>query len=215
VTTTDGQAPHEAVSQAPHARREAEAVELVDEAGAPAGSTTVDLAHRPPGLLHRAFSVLLFDGAGRLLLQRRAAGKTRFAMHWANTCCGHPAPGEAPAAAATRRLADELGLGGLTLTEVGVYRYQAADQATQRIENEFDHVLVGTLPADLPPAPDPHEVAELRWVDPDQLAADLAAGGTGRYAPWLVGVLATWRRHHGPSGTAGGSGPSGTAGGSG
>jgi isopentenyl-diphosphate delta-isomerase len=196
-----------------HTLREAEAVELVSEAGIPLGVSTVDLAHRPPGLLHRAFSVLLFDASGRLLLQRRAAGKTRFALHWANACCGHPAPGEPVTVAAARRLREELGLDGIDLTEIGVYRYRAADADADRVEHEFDHVMVGSFPAGLRIAPDPQEVADLRWVAPDRLAATLAAGlaadptaGAGglgdaggtdsrRYAPWLRGVVATWRSH--------------------
>ena len=62
--------------------------------GRPIGSATVDEAHQAPGQLHRAFSVFLRDADGRVLLQQRAAAKTRFPLRWANTCCGHPAPGE-------------------------------------------------------------------------------------------------------------------------
>ena len=177
----------------PYAWREAESVELVDERGAAVGSTSVDLAHRAPGLLHRAFSVLLFDGSGRLLLQRRAARKTRFALCLASTCCGHPGPLEPVTVAAARRLGEELGLHAIDLTEIGVYRYRAADPASNRVENEFDHVLVGLLPAGRQPVADPAEVAELHWVDPEQLGRDLAAPGQERYAPWLHGVIATWR----------------------
>nr|WP_249412386.1 hypothetical protein [Micromonospora endophytica] len=70
--------------------REAHLVELVDDAGHAVGETTVAAAHRPPGQLHRAFSVLLVAPDGRMLLQRRAAAKTRFPLRWANSCCGHP-----------------------------------------------------------------------------------------------------------------------------
>ena len=89
--------------------REETPVELVDADGTAMGEATVAVAHTAPGLLHRAFSVLLFDPDGRLLLQQRAAGKTRFPLRWANACCGHPAPGEPVAEAAARRLGDELG----------------------------------------------------------------------------------------------------------
>ena len=78
------------------------------------GSSTVERGVTcGPGLLHRAFSVLLFDAEGRTLLQRRSAAKTRFPLRWANACCGHPAPGEGVAEAAARRLAEELGVGGV------------------------------------------------------------------------------------------------------
>ena len=85
-------------------------VALVDEAGLPIGACSVAEAHTAPGRRHRAFSVLLYDQAGRVLLQRRAAVKTRFASRWSNTCCGHPAPGEYTTDAAAGRLTTELGL---------------------------------------------------------------------------------------------------------
>src|SRR6267143_121711 len=65
-------------------------------------------AHRK-GLLHRAFSVFVFDRAGRLILQRRAAGKYHSAGLWSNTCCGHPRPGQPLERAAKRRLKEEMG----------------------------------------------------------------------------------------------------------
>lgn len=107
--------------------REELLVELVDGTGAAIGRCSVAEAHAPPGRPHRAFSVLVYDPAGRILLQRRAAGKTRFAARWSNTCCGHPAPGQEVAAAAIERLTAELGLTA-PLTEVGVFAYRAADQ---------------------------------------------------------------------------------------
>jgi isopentenyl-diphosphate delta-isomerase len=169
--------------------RELELVELVDEAGHPTGSSTVDEAHRDPGRLHRAFSVLLLDPAGRLLLQRRAAVKTRFPLRWANTCCGHPRPAEAVTTAGARRLGEELGVRDVELGEIGVYVYRAADPATGRVEHEYDHVLLGRIDADRPVHPDPAEVADLRWVAPDELATALSAEPQA-YAPWLAGVIA-------------------------
>lgn len=124
--------------------RENHLVELVDDAGRTRGETTVSAAHQPPGQLHRAFSVLLVDPDGRVLLQRRASVKTRFPLRWANSCCGHPAPGESLVEAANRRLREELGAGPVELTEVGVYAYYAEDPATSRVEFEYDHVLRGS-----------------------------------------------------------------------
>ena len=169
--------------------REAHVVELVDPAGHPTGESTVDDAHRAPGKLHRAFSVLLVDGAGRLLLQRRSAAKTRFPLRWANACCGHPAPGEPVVAAAARRLHEELYATGIALHELGVYAYRADDPDTGRVEHEYDHVLLGRVDTDLTLAPDPAEVDDLRWVEPAALAAEIAAR-PHVFAPWLTGVLA-------------------------
>jgi isopentenyl-diphosphate Delta-isomerase len=170
--------------------REQLLVELVDRGGRPLGTCRVREAHAAPGRLHRAFSVLLYDDAGRVLLQQRAAAKTRFALRWSNTCCGHPAPGQDVAAAATTRLAEELGItaGQITpLVEAGVLRYRADDAKTKRVEYEWDHVLVATLAAGAPAA-DPGEVREVRWASPDLLAAELAARPAD-FTPWLAGVL--------------------------
>ncbi|TDC50875.1 isopentenyl-diphosphate Delta-isomerase [Micromonospora sp. KC207] len=168
--------------------REGHLVELVDDGGRAHGEATVAAAHQPPGRLHRAFSVLLVAPDGRVLLQRRAAAKTRFPLRWANSCCGHPAPGEPLVVAANRRLGEELGVGPVELTEAGVYVYYAEDPTTGRVEFEYDHVLRADVPADLPVRPDQGEVAELRWVDPAALEADLAVDPRA-YAPWLGGVV--------------------------
>jgi isopentenyl-diphosphate delta-isomerase len=167
--------------------READLVELVAPDGSAAGSATVAAAHSDPGELHRAFSVLLAREDGRLLLQQRAAVKTRFPLRWANACCGHPAPGEDVITAARRRLAEEIGLGSVPLTEVGIFAYRAADPTSGRIEHEYDHVLIGTVGS---PAlrPDPAEVADIRWVQPAELREYLESRPQ-EYAPWLAGVL--------------------------
>ncbi|WP_305788628.1 isopentenyl-diphosphate Delta-isomerase [Symbioplanes lichenis] len=181
--------------------REGDFVELVDPDGLAVGQTTVGAAHVAPGLLHRAFSVFLRDPDGRVLLQQRAAVKTRFPLRWANTCCGHPAPGESPSVAAVRRLAEEVGISDVTLTEVGVYSYYAEDPQTGRVEYEYDHVLLGDVPAGLAPVPDPDEVADLRWVDLDDLVPQITREPRA-YAPWLRGVADSLQRHLDPDDTA-------------
>ncbi|MFG2054176.1 isopentenyl-diphosphate Delta-isomerase [Micromonospora sp. NPDC048930] len=189
--------------------REGHLVELVDDTGSPHGEATVAAAHQPPGRLHRAFSVLLVDPEGRILLQQRAPAKTRFPLRWANSCCGHPMPGQSLFEAANRRLAEELGIGPVDLAEVGVYVYHAADPATGRVEFEYDHVLRADVPADLPTRPDPDEVATLRWVDPRELEADLDAD-PGAYAPWLGGVVNRLLRPAPPAADASRAVPPGT-----
>ena len=174
--------------------REAHLVELVDADGTPRGAATVADAHQPPGDLHRAFSVVLADPSGRLLLQRRATVKTRFAGRWANACCGHPEPGVTAADAATVRLREELGLdtaaSPIDLHDVGVYVYRATDSDSGRVEHEYDHVLLGALPAGVSLEPDPAEVDELRWVSLNGLRNDIAKAPDA-YAPWLSGVIST------------------------
>ncbi|WP_027341582.1 isopentenyl-diphosphate Delta-isomerase [Hamadaea tsunoensis] len=168
--------------------REEHLVELVDADGRATGSATVAVAHAAPGRLHRAFSVLLIRDDGRILLQRRSSTKTRFALHWANSCCGHPAPGEDVLAAAGRRLAEELGMTGIALRQAGVYVYRAADATTGRVEHEYDHVLIGRVGGAMTLAPDTREVAQVRWADPAHLTGNSIPGPL---APWLPGVVRT------------------------
>jgi isopentenyl-diphosphate delta-isomerase len=174
--------------------REAHLVELVDTEGTPVGSATVNDAHQAPGRLHRAFSVFLRDPAGRVLLQQRAAVKTRFPLRWANTCCGHPLPGETPAAAAARRLVEEIGVAEVELTEVGVYSYYAEDPASGRVEYEYDHVLLGEVSEDLRLLADSDEVEAVRWVTVEELTGALRED-LRSYAPWLPGVTERLIRH--------------------
>ncbi|MEU4626860.1 isopentenyl-diphosphate Delta-isomerase [Actinoplanes sp. NPDC023801] len=176
------------------ASREADLVDLVDDRGGSIGTATVLDAHEVPGMLHRAFSVFLRDPAGRVLIQQRAAVKTRFPLRWGNTCCGHPAPGEPVTVSAGRRVAEEIGVEAVTLREVGVYVYYAEDPATGRVEREYDHVLLGDLPDGTEMRPDPAEVAELRWVTVPDLLADLDASPAA-YAPWLEGVTRRLAAH--------------------
>lgn len=166
--------------------RETLLVELVDEQGRSVGSLPVAAAHTAPGQLHRAFSVLLFNDYGQVLLQQRASVKTRFPLLWTNTCCGHPAPGQPVTEAAARRLREEMGLSA-HLVEAGAFRYQAADPATGRVEHEFDHVLVGRVEG-MEPTPDPAEVADTVWVSLGELRTAMAAVPAG-YTPWLAQVL--------------------------
>ena len=173
--------------------RESHLVELVTERGEPDGTATVAAAHEWPGHLHRAFSVLLVDPHGRFLLQQRAAGKTRFASRWGNACCGHPAPGSDVSVAAQRRLGEELGLRVAGLRQIGVHLYRAGDSRTGRVEHEYDHVLLGRVPAGAALRADPAEIDDVRWVSLADLRQEIQ-DDPARYAPWLAGVLSVWSR---------------------
>jgi isopentenyl-diphosphate delta-isomerase len=156
---------------------------LVDADGAPVGTALKLDAHRR-GLLHRAVSVLLFDDAGRVLLQRRSDDKYHSGGLWSNTCCGHPRPGEQTMNAAHRRLAEEMGLHtGLARAFTFSYR---AEVGGGLVENEVDHVFVGF--ADDEPKPDPREVSQWRWMALSDLQLDLEISAS-RYTVWLPPLL--------------------------
>lgn len=173
-------------SQGPRPLGPCPVVELVDAGGVPLGELPVDRAHTPPGRLHRAFSVLVTDADGRVLLQRRSRAKSRFAGLWSNACCGHPGPGQDLAGAAAGRLLAEMGLRIDHLVELGRFVYRARDPASPFEEHEYDHVFLGSTGRD--PRPDPDEADAWRWAGPGALAVDLAVRPE-RHTPWLGRVL--------------------------
>jgi isopentenyl-diphosphate Delta-isomerase len=142
------------------------------------------------GSLHRAFSVFIFDGRGRLLMQKRAAAKYHSAGLWSNTACGHPRPGEATGAAARRRLREEMGL-DCELRRAFEFLYRA-ELGGALVEHEYDHVFVGAHEGD--PAPDPAEVEDWRWVSMAELRRGLS-DAPQLYSAWLKLAVegARWR----------------------
>ncbi|WP_326806980.1 isopentenyl-diphosphate Delta-isomerase [Streptomyces sp. NBC_01186] len=159
-------------------------LELVDENGTTIGTAEKLSAHLPPGQLHRAFSVFLFDAEGRLLLQRRALGKYHSPGVWSNTCCGHPYPEEAPFAAATRRVGEELGVAPSLLREAGTVRYNHPDPDSGLVEQEYNHLFAGLVREEL--RPDAEEIAETAFVTPEELEKRHA---TDPFSTWFMTVL--------------------------
>jgi len=117
-----------------------EQVILVDGQDVATGVMEKMEAHRK-ALLHRAFSVFVFNDEGEMLVQQRAMNKYHSGGLWTNSCCSHPRPGEDTALAASRRLKEEMGF-TTPLTEVFSFTYQA-DFDNGLAEHEFDHVFVG------------------------------------------------------------------------
>jgi isopentenyl-diphosphate delta-isomerase len=159
--------------------RAEEQVILVDEQDREVGAGEKLRAHRE-GSLHRAFSVFIFDQAGRLLLQKRARRKYHSGGLWSNTACGHPRPGEETAAAARRRLREEMNL-DCELHKAFDFLYRA-EMDGALVEHEYDHVFVGAYEGE--PEPDPSEVEDWRWVGMDELRRGLSEEPQ-RYSPWL------------------------------
>ncbi|WP_328875115.1 isopentenyl-diphosphate Delta-isomerase [Streptomyces sp. NBC_00287] len=159
-------------------------LELVDENGVTIGTAEKLAAHQPPGQLHRAFSVFLFDERGRLLLQQRALGKYHSPGVWSNTCCGHPYPGEAPFAAAARRTYEELGVSPSLMAQAGTVRYNHPDPDSGLVEQEYNHLFVGLVQSPL--RPDPEEVGDTAFVTPEELAERHAKD---TFSSWFMTVL--------------------------
>ena len=139
------------------------------------------------GLRHPAVSVFVLAGR-RVLIQRRALTKYHTPGLWANTCCTHPAWGEDPAACATRRLREELGITGLRVAHAGQVEYRA-EVGQGLVEHEVVEVFLAEAPAGLTVAPNPDEVAETAWIDLYDLAAETARHPE-RFTPWLRIYLA-------------------------
>lgn len=152
---------------------------LVNEHDEALGTAGKMEAHRS-GLLHRAFSVFLFDSEGRMLLQQRAEGKYHGAGLWSNTCCSHPSPGEATIDAAHRRLQEELGISA-HLEPVYAFHYRV-EVENGLVEHEYDHVFAGFYEGPL--ALNPEEVSACRYVHLADLEQELSER-PARFTAWF------------------------------
>ncbi len=135
-----------------------EEVILVDEEDTPIGTMEKIEAHKK-ALLHRAFSVFIFNEKGEMLLQQRAAGKYHSPGLWTNACCSHPHPGEDTRSAAARRLKEELGF-TTDVQELFAFTYKT-EFDNGLTEFEFDHVFVGRYDGVI--EPNPEEVSNYRY----------------------------------------------------
>jgi isopentenyl-diphosphate delta-isomerase len=156
-----------------------EEVVLVDLEDRPIGVASKLDAHRN-GDLHRAFSVLIHDGKGKVLLQKRHKAKYHSGGLWSNTCCGHPRPGEDTMGAAARRLREEMGV-ACPLTPLGTLQYRA-DVGAGLIEHELVHLHSGVY--DGPVSPDEGEAELYAWKTLAEVEAE-AATEPERFTAWF------------------------------
>jgi isopentenyl-diphosphate delta-isomerase len=156
-----------------------EQVILVDQEDIAVGVIGKMDAHRQ-GLLHRAFSVFIFNSEGELLMQQRALSKYHSAGQWTNTCCSHPRPFEETNDAAHRRLKEEMGME--CVLEYGFSFIYEASFTNDLIEYEYDHVFFGV--SDVFPVPDQDEVASCKYVKLSDLEKDLIVN-PHLYTAWL------------------------------
>jgi isopentenyl-diphosphate delta-isomerase len=160
---------------------------LVDEDDREIGTAEKLEAHRS-GALHRAISVIIWDSAGRLLLQKRAAGKYHSGGSWTNACCGHPRPGEDVHEAALRRLQEEMGF-ACPLERLGTIRYRA-ELDHGMTEHELVHMFRGVYDGTI--APNPAEAEGYQWTRLEDVRADVAVMPQ-RFSAWFREyVAAQW-----------------------
>jgi isopentenyl-diphosphate delta-isomerase len=161
---------------------------LVDEKNRAVGAAPKEAVHRQ-ALLHRAFSIFMVDERGRILLQQRNPRKYHSGGLWANSCCGHPRPGERTVTAARRRLYEELGVSD-PLSFGFFARYRAElDNGMQ--ENEFVYVYFARLKSQT--KPDPAEIADLEFLSLREISRRIEQK-PGSFTYWMKHYI---RHHHG------------------
>lgn len=142
------------------------------------------------GLLHRAFSLFIFNSEGKLLLQQRAEIKYHSPGLWTNTCCSHPRPGELTIEACKRRLKEEMGMTCEPEFSFSfLYRHEFSNGLT---EHEFDHVFTGIT--DKLPEINPEEVKSWKYMSLTELESDIS-NRPDHYTPWLKICLPILKNH--------------------
>ena len=156
---------------------------LVNEQDQEIGQMEKLEAHQK-GLLHRAFSVFVFNDKNELLIQQRAIGKYHSEGLWTNTCCSHPSPEETLEQAANRRLHEEMGM-VCTVKRAFSFLYRAEFE-NGLVEHELDHVLIGYT--NYPPLLNPEEAQAYKWISLDELEKDIAQHPE-KYTIWFKIIL--------------------------
>lgn len=153
---------------------------LVNSQDEELGSADKLTCHDGDGILHRAFSVLLFNAEGELLIQKRAKEKRLWGDYWSNSCCSHPRLGESMDEACARRMFEELGLRA-KLTFLYKFEYHA-DFGALGAEHELCWVYIGRC--DEAPSINENEASEWRYISAEQLEKELEAKAD-TYTPWF------------------------------
>lgn len=153
---------------------------LVDPDDNVVGHMSRTEAHRGKGVLHRAFSIFLFNSNGEVLMQQRAEVKPLWGGFWSNSVCSHPRRGETVAEAAKRRLREEIGVEA-EVTYLYKFGYHA-QFGEIGAEHEMCSVFVAC--SDAPVTGNPNEIADFSFMAPETLDAELATY-PDRYTPWL------------------------------
>ncbi|UFK97315.1 isopentenyl-diphosphate Delta-isomerase [Kaistella faecalis] len=142
------------------------------------------------GILHRAFSVFLFNDKGEMLLQKRAADKYHSPNQWTNAVCSHPRLEETYLEAAERRLKEELGI-ETPLTYRFNFLYKA-DVGQNLWEHELDHVFTGNFEGEF--KLNEEEVSEVRYISIDELDKEMSANPES-FTEWFKIILKEYKQH--------------------
>ncbi len=136
------------------------------------------------GLLHRAFSVFVFNSKNELLIQRRAFGKYHSEGLWTNTCCSHPSPGESILEAAKRRLMEEMGMEcGMKSIFSFIYNVELENGLK---EHELDHIVIGLSNVD--PILNLEEASDFKWISLSEIKSDMDLLPQ-KYTSWFKIIL--------------------------
>jgi isopentenyl-diphosphate delta-isomerase len=154
---------------------------LVDSSDREIGHLSKATCHDGEGVLHRAFSLFVFNPDGELLLQQRSRGKRLWPLFWSNSCCSHPRRGETMEVATERRLAQELGMTG-SFDYLFKFEYQARFGELGS-EHELCWVYAGTSLDE--PRPNANEIAAIRWITPEALDLEFERHPE-TFTPWFA-----------------------------
>ena len=164
---------------------------LVDSDDRIIGHETKAVCHDDRGLLHRAFSVFLFNARGEVLLQQRSRQKRLWPMFWSGSCCSHPRKGEEIADAARRRIRQELDLDS-ALTHLFSFQYREEFGAAGS-EHELCSVYVGLAVGSV--SINENEIHDWKWIGVRDLDTDMDVHPEA-YTPWLNRQWARIRAQH-------------------
>ena len=160
---------------------ETENLILVDIEDQELGSSTKEACHNGEGILHRAFSVFIFNQQGEVLLQQRSSNKRLWPLYWSNSCCSHPRVGETMEHATERRMHEELGLTSNNLKYLYKFHYHVAF-GPHGSENELCSVYIGNTTDEV--FANISEVSAWRFISPSELSKELNESPQS-FTPWF------------------------------
>jgi len=163
-----------------------EYVILVDENDNPIGKEEKVKCHLPNGKLHRAFTALIFNNEGKLLLTKRSDKKMLWPGYWDGTVASHPRESETYVSSAERRMPEEIGI-SCKMNYVNKFEYHVPYKDIGS-ENEICGTLIGTIDSFDESSMIKDEISEIKWINPDELKNELEQN-RDTYCPWMVIAL--------------------------